>query len=263
MNKMPIELIRGEIEIPEYFHKIWESASRLVPDHPLWDDEFAVTLRDPDRNLNLSYALVEQWAKQMFHGSSAFPRYVGNLVGRVKNHSAGRMLAINAAVERGYPDESRSHFLLAVDLLNAMGYSNEEIAAIPVEGYSEIYIDGHLDYTRDSSLASAVGCLGIGIETLTTEEFTMLGGAFIRTAPPVKNMPLGEVYQSQGYFTENIMADAEHKTEFEKIAFLLWKSGEIHQDLEVCSREIENGAKFSLDSRREFFEGIYADVTGA
>ena len=55
----------------------------------------------------------------------------------------------------------------------------------------------------------------------------------------------------------------EIKTEFEKIAFLLWKSGEIHQDLEVCSREIENGAKFSLDSRREFFEGIYADVTGA
>ena len=255
------QLARGEIEIEHEFDSLWKGPASVVRNHPLWDDPFAQTLRSPENNPHLSYALVGQWTKQMYHGSLAFPRYVGNLISRVENHAAGRLLAINSAVERGYPDENRSHVLLAVDLLRNMGLSDEEIASIPKKNYSAQYIDEHLRYTRDEPLAKAIGCLGLGIEALTTDEFTMIGNAYIRTAPQVARMPMDKVYQSQGYFTENIIADTHHTREFEEIAYLVWKSGEIPEDLDASMDQIKDGATFSLDRRREFFRGIYDEVS--
>ncbi len=251
-----IALNTGGIEIDETFSQEWAQISSAVTEHPLWTDPFADTLKNYEQNPTQAYALVLNWTKQMYHGSLAFPRYVGNLVGRAENHSAGRMLAINAAVERGYPDEHRSHFLLAVDLLRAMGLSDDEIVNIPKSLYSTQYIENHLDYTRSKSLAKAVGCLGIGIEALTTHEFTMLGNAYLRTA----HGSVEKIYQSQGYFTENILADAQHTCEFERIAYLLWKSGETPEDLKELIGELREGALFSLDQRRLFFTGIYEET---
>lgn len=258
---VPVQVMKGEISVEPEFDARWKKIATMVQEHPLWQDPFAKTLKDPEVDPQRSYALVEQWTRQMYHGSLAFPRYVGNLIGRVENHAAGRLLAINSAVERGYPDENRSHFLLAVDLLKVMGLSEEEIVVISKANYSSQYIDRHLRYTRDGSLARGIGCLGLGIEALTTDEFTMIGNAFLRTATMVKSTPMEKAYQSQGYFTENIMADIKHTSEFEQIAFLTWRSGEIPRDIDQAMKEIREGALFSLDSRREFFRGIYTEVT--
>ncbi len=256
----PVQLVTGEVRMEEPFFGKWLVETDKVRSHPLWQDPFMITLGNINVDPSLSYNLVKEWAKQMFHGSLAFPRYVGNLIGRVSNHCAGRKLSVNAAVERGYPGENRSHFLLAVDLLRSMGLKDEEIVAIPELKFSADYISGHLNYTRNEALAKGIGCLGLGIEALTTHEFTVLGNAYIRTAPSVGGLDHAKTYQNQGYFTENIMADAEHQVEFAEIAFLTWKSGEIPPNLDLAFEQIAEGAKYSLDLRQKFFAGIYNSV---
>lgn len=85
----------------------------------------------------------------------------------------------------------------------------------------------------------------------------------MRTAPKIiKDMTREKAFQSQGYFPANIMADAQHMCEFEEIAFLTWKSGEIPEDVDRALQEVKEGAQFSLDSRRKFFKGIHQEVTG-
>ncbi|MBI4020265.1 MAG: iron-containing redox enzyme family protein [Candidatus Aenigmarchaeota archaeon] len=256
---MPSEtdLARGDVKVEDRFHLGWTDASKIVEGHPLWNDPFMECLAEPEEDPSLTWSLVENWARQMYHGSLAFPRYVGNLIARVNNHAAGRLLAINAAVERGYPDESRSHFLLAVDLLRTMGLTDQEIVSIPKHPSSSKYIVDHLFYTMHTDLANAIGCLGIGIEALTTKEFSYLGNAFVKTASNVKGLPWEEVYKSQGYFTENIMADKQHTTEFEEIAYLAWKSGELPDTMQRFIDKIEEGARYSLNSRQKFFQGVY------
>ena len=254
---MTIELTTGDIRVERDFHDTWNEATSIVSTHELWKDPFMRSLENPEKDPELAWLLVTNWAKQMYHGSLAFPRYVGNLVARVNNHAAGRKLSINAAVERGYPEETRSHFLLAVDLLRSIGMTDEEIVAIPKHPLSSAYIEGHLAYTRDAPLAKAIGCLGIGIEALTTEEFSFLGNAYVKTASRVGGIPWHKAYKNQGYFTENIMADAQHTTEFEEIAYLTWKSGELPYELDMCMKEISEGAKYSLDLRQKFFTALH------
>ncbi len=254
-------LLRGKIHINETFHEKWEKIAQGVLAHSLWNDPFAMTLRSPQKDPKKTWKLVKTWSEQMFHGSLAFPQYVGNLVARVNNHAAGRLLAINAAVERGYPDESRSHFLLNIDLLHAMELNDKYILGIAPLPQSKKYIKEHLEYTRTAPLACAIGCLGIGIEALTTHEFSLIGNAFVQTAKQHTALSAGKIYQSQGYFTENIMADSQHTTEFEEIAYLAWKSGELPSDLEECMQELAAGTKHSLDLRQKFFAEIYQNVT--
>lgn len=249
----PVPLTTGLILVERDFHLKWSEATETVYRHPLWHDPFVTALRDYEANPDHAYTLVKAWVQQMYHGSLTFPRYVGNLISRVENHSASRLLAINAAVERGFPDESRSHFLLAVNLLMAMEMSSDEIAHIPNTEYSRRYIDSHLECTKNEPLAKAIGCLGIGIEALTTREFSLLGNVYLKTAKGLAE----EVFRSQGYFTENIMADAQHTSEFESIAYILWKAGEVPRDIRETMELIEEGAEFSLDQRRLFFQGIY------
>lgn len=269
----------SELALDKGFEVEWERATKdCVDSNPLWDDPFAQTLKMPDKDPHLTWKLLKTWTEQMWHGSMAFPNYVGYLLGRVKPHIAGRSLAINAAVERGYPDESRSHYMLAVDLLRTMGLAEDEIAAIPILPESRDYIYGHLAASRDGDLIEAVGLLGLGIEALTTKEFSLLCGAYSAVAEkmgPVRN-PI-QATKSLGYFYENVSADIQHASEFMEIAWALYntppeqrayrlgqQSGEPSEQREPLDEyfmKLRTGANRSLTLRRNFFNGVYREAS--
>jgi pyrroloquinoline quinone (PQQ) biosynthesis protein C len=161
----------------------------------------------------------------------------------------------------GYPDENMSHYLLAVDMLRAIGLTDTQIVSIQMLPDSQSYIEGHLNYTRDQALARGIGCLGIGIEELTKMEFNRLGNAFIKSSQLTGVLTPEDAYREQGYFVANIMADEQHSTEFAEIGFLAHKAGEIPRDLTTCFAQIHEGARYSLDLRQKFFDGVYRKAT--
>ena len=71
---IPIQLIKGEIDVEKEFHKKWSSISKIVTEHSLWKDIFMTTIKYPEKDPQLTWLLVRKWTEQMYHGSLAFPR---------------------------------------------------------------------------------------------------------------------------------------------------------------------------------------------
>jgi len=249
------------------FGRLWEEAMAVdCHGHALWKDPFVRALTDETSRDEFCFALASVWSTNMVAGSYCFPRYVAALAARAKGDAIRYGLLENAWDESGsYRHTSRSHFWLAVRLARLLGLSDSEIERISPLPEAQGYTDEHYNQCAQGDFGFALGMICL-IEEFTTPEFTIIFKAFLRSCDSALGMSPENFVLKGGaeYFTANIADDERHRQEMPSLVASWLCSNGVNLDsrVEVATalEPVREGARYSANLRRQFFNGIYSFV---
>lgn len=256
-----------EFEPSSTFGRLWSDAMRAdCHEHELWHEPFVNALRGMNGNCELSFTLASVWSINMVVGSYCFPRYVAALASRAEQDAVRYKLLENAWDESGgHGHKARSHFWLAVRLAGLLGLSHHQITNLTPLPEAQAYTDEHYNQCAFGDFGFGLGMICL-IEEFTTPEFTAIFQAFLRSCEAGLGLSKDDFVLRGGaeYFTANISDDERHRQEMPSLVATWFRSNGVdlsnHSAIEEALKPIRQGARYSADLRRKFFQGIYEFV---
>lgn len=258
-------LVPESIHVTNTFQNYWKEMMRIeCHEHSIWRSPFIEQLKDANEE---AFELAAIWSTNMIVGSFCFPRYVAALAARSELEVVRHGLLENAWDESGsYGHTARSHFWLAVRLAKLLGLTDGQISQVKPLPEALAYTNEHYSQCVRGDFGFALGMICL-IEEFTTPEFELIFKTFLRTCE--KELAMGpEDFILKGgaeYFTANISDDERHRQEMPRlVASWLYANGTNLEDrahIEKTLESIRNGIKYSLELRKQFFDGIFRYVS--
>ncbi|MBI4206480.1 MAG: iron-containing redox enzyme family protein [Betaproteobacteria bacterium] len=190
---------------------------------------------------------IQSYGLQHYQLVKVFLTYMTNLVARIPDSSAATILRGVFEDEFGQYTVFRSHVHLYQNFLRALGLQDEDWGRIQWREETRNFVSGHLKLTQDGDVLMALGAIGPGHEYSIPLMFDyLLKGLRHNTALSDRELE---------YFAMHIEEDKDHAVAFRRLI------AEVAQTAMARDR-VRQGALFSLELRRRFWDGCHAAVFG-
>jgi len=189
----------------------------------------------------LSTAQLKVFGLQHYQLVRIFVNYMTNLLPRIPDPDAGKLLRSVFDDEFGQYTIFRSHPALYRKFLKSFGLEDEDWGGVRLFPEVTSFIRLHMDITRDEDFLVGLGAIGPGHEYSIPIMFSYLVSGF-------KNSKIlnDEVIE---YFTLHIVEDIDHAEVFNELILR-------HVDSIDGQEKVRKGVMLSLEARRVFWDGL-------
>lgn len=196
---------------------------------------------------HLTVQQIQTFGLQHYQLVKVFLTHMTNLVARMPESSAVTTLRGVFADEFGQYTLFRSHVHLYRQFLRALGLQDEDWGRVEWLEETRNFVSGHLRLTQEGDVVMALGAIGPGHEYSIPLMFDYLVNGLRRSTTLTE--------RDLEYFTMHIEEDKDHAAAFRRLI------AEVAQT-ETERDRVRQGALFSLELRRRFWDGCHAAVFG-
>ncbi len=176
-----------------------------------------------------------------------FPRFLAAAAANIPDDPTRMALVENLWEEHGEGRLDKSHRILFNNFARAVGYTQEELEAVPALPTTEICIENLMDMCRNKHFLVGLGALGPGTEYFTNEEYRIIESG-------LKNYEFLSDEDIE-FWTIHIALDEHHYSDMVD-AISLWVESTENKEM------IRKGALKALALEYIFWEGLEDNLPG-
>ena len=184
---------------------------------------------------------VQTFGLQHYQLVKVFVNYMTNVLPRIPDKDAAALFRTVFDDEFGQYTIFRSHPALYRNFLMTVGLEEEAWGRVALLPETSVFIQGHLQLTREAGFVYALGAVGPGHEFSIPTMFTSIVSGL------KKSLSLSD--NQVEYFTLHIEQDVGHATVFNELIAR-------HVQDEEGQTQLREGAMRSLFLRKQFWDGL-------